>query len=327
MSTTLMFKLGNVNLREYREAEKKYVEKLDPAKSPRQRYIEKLQEEAVNNADLPYIIWPSVLLIPIPGTSDEDCELTVTMAHSVYCRTLNAEDLTRQIIEQRKQIMLLEKFFRKYVPGFENCRLTGIASLLGVRDSRRIMGEYVLTSEDVASARKFEDGVARSAEGSFHHPTSRRIGVMMPAHIHVKEPTQPSECKIAECAAEMHPIAGPKGKYVAYLKPGEYWEIPYRSLVPRRLENVLVAGRCISADFYAAWAVRVIATCMATGQAAGTSAALCIKNDVTPRRLDGKLVRKTLIEQGVQLDRDISEVDPGWAVVKQTQSWWPSEKK
>jgi hypothetical protein len=177
----------------------------------------------------------------------------------------------------------------------------------------------------VAGARKFDDGITRAAEGSFHHPTSKTIGVRMPAHIHVKKLIEPSTCKPAVCTAEMHPIGQPKGKYEAHLKPGEYWEIPYRCLVPLKIDNLLAAGRCISTDFYAAWAVRVIATCMETGQAAGTAAALCVKNNTAPRKLDGKLVRKMLIEQGLQLDKDITEVDPCWAAIKQTQNWWPPE--
>ncbi|MEM2319331.1 MAG: FAD-dependent oxidoreductase [Candidatus Bathyarchaeia archaeon] len=327
MSTTLMFKFDGVNMRRYTEAEKEYVSNMAKMGKTPKRMITALEEEAVKNGDLPYLIWPGALLYAVPGTSEENCEVTVTMAHSLYCRTLDGEDLTRQLIEQRQQIILLEKFFRKYVPGFENCRISGIASILGVRDSRRIVGEYVLTAEDVAAARKFEDGVAREAEGSFHHPTSKNVGVRMPAHIHVKKPVEPSTCKPAECNAEMHPIGWPGGKYEAILKPGEYWEIPYRCLVPLKVDNLLVAGRCISTEFYAAWAVRVIAACMKTGQAAGTAAALCVKNNVTPRKLDGKLVRKTLIEQGVQLDKDISEVDPCWAVIKQTRSWWPPEQR
>lgn len=327
MATTLVFKLAGVNMRKYREAEKEYMAKTVQSETKPRRMLAALQDEAILKGDLPYFIWPGALIYPIPGTSEENSEVTVTMAHSVYCRTLDGEDLTRQLIEQRQQIILLEKFFRKYVPGFENCRISGIASLLGVRDSRRIIGEYVLTAEDVAAARKFEDGVARSAEGSFHHPTSRRIGVMMPAHMHVKRPLEPATCKPAECTAEMHPIGWPKGKYVVYVKPGEYWEIPYRCLVPLKIENLLTAGRCISTEFYAAWAVRVIASCMATGQAAGTAAAICVKNNITPRKLDGKTLRKRLIEQGVPLDKDITEVDPCWAAIRQTQSWWPPEKK
>ncbi|MEM1556940.1 MAG: FAD-dependent oxidoreductase, partial [Candidatus Bathyarchaeia archaeon] len=244
---------------------------------------------------------PGCLIYNVPGTPEENREVTVTMAHSFYCRCTDVEDLTRQIIEQRQQIIYLEKFFRKYVPGFERCRLSGFASLLGVRDSRRVIGEYVLTSEDVVCARKFEDGIARF--GSFlntHHPTSRRLGFKR--HIHLKEPKEPAVCRPAQCSAEMHPLGVPGG-YEARVRPGEYCEIPYRCLVPLKIDNLLVAGRCISADFDAI-AVRIIGPCMSMGQAAGIAAALCVKNGTIPRKLDGRLVRKIMIEQGVPLDKE-----------------------
>jgi hypothetical protein len=292
-STTLCFKLSGVNMRKYNEA-------VREARERGLMLIADLQEKAVQNGDLPYFVFPGCLIYNVPGTPEEDREVTVTMAHSFYCRCTDVEDLTRQILEQRQQIIYLEKFFRKYVPGFENCRISGFASMLGVRDSRRIRGEYVLTSEDVVCARKFEDGIARF--GSFlntHHPTSRKLGFKR--HIHLKEPKEPAVCRPAQCTAEMHPI-GKLGGYEARVRPGEYCEIPYRSLVPLKIDNLLVAGRCISADFDAI-AVRIIGPCMSMGQAAGIAAALCVKNGTIPRKLDGKIVRKKMIEQGVPLDK------------------------
>lgn len=293
-STTLCFKLSDIDMRRYNEA-------MREARERGVALIADLQERAVQNGDLPYFIFPGCLIYNVPGTPEEDREVTVTMAHSFYCRCTDVEDLTRQIIEQRQQIIYLEKFFRKYVPGFEKCRLSGFASLLGVRDSRRVIGEYILTAEDVVCARKFEDGIARF--GSFlntHHPTSRRLGFKR--HIHLKEPKEPAVCRPAQCSAEMHPLGVPGG-YEARVRPGEYCEIPYRCLVPLKIDNLLVAGRCISADFDAI-AVRIIGPCMSMGQAAGIAAALCVKNGTIPRKLDGRLVRKTMIEQGVPLDKE-----------------------
>lgn len=293
-STTLCFKLSDIDMRRYNEA-------MREARERGVALIADLQERAVQNGDLPYFIFPGCLIYNVPGTPEEDREVTVTMAHSFYCRCTDVEDLTRQIIEQRQQIIYLEKFFRKYVPGFERCRLSGFASLLGVRDSRRVIGEYILTAEDVVCARKFEDGIARF--GSFlntHHPTSRRLGFKR--HIHLKEPKEPAVCRPAQCSAEMHPLGVPGG-YEARVRPGEYCEIPYRCLVPLKIDNLLVAGRCISADFDAI-AVRIIGPCMSMGQAAGIAAALCVKNGTIPRKLDGRLVRKTMIEQGVPLDKE-----------------------
>ena len=169
----------------------------------------------------------------------------------------------------------------------------------------------MLKDEDVVCARKFEDGIAKFPEFfDTHHPTSPRIGFLR--HIHISEPKEPAVCRPAQCSDEMHPFGRPGG-YEARVNPLEYCEIPYRSLVPLKIDNLLVAGRCASAEFNAIAAVRVIATSMSMGQAAATAASLCLKDRLKPRELDGKLVRKTMIEQGVPLDKE-----PGghWANVK-----------
>jgi len=298
MSSTLMFRLSHVNLRKYREAQEawrsKYKEEM-----PKAGFVAELQEEAIQKGDLPYYIFPGPLINPIPGFPEEDCDVTIDMAHSYYCRYLDAEDLTRQLVEQRQQIIYLEKFFQKYVPGFENCRISGIASYPKLRETRRIIGEYILTGEDVVLARKFEDGIARvPAIIDIHHPTNPRVGFIR--HIHLNEPKEPAVCRPAQCTADIHRICKPGG-YEAWPKPGTYYEVPYRCLIPLKIDNLLVAGKGISTDFST--------SCMGypphgIGQAAGTAAALCIKNGATPRKLDGKLVRKTLIEQGVPLDKE-----------------------
>jgi hypothetical protein len=205
----------------------------------------------------------------------------------------------------------IEKFFKKYLPGFERCRLTGVANLHGVRDSRRIVGEYILKDEDVACATKFDDGIARFPEFfDTHHPTSPRLGFMR--HIHLNEPKEPAVCRPAQCSGDMHPFFKPGG-YEARVNPLEYCEIPYRSLVPLKIDNLLVAGRCVSAEFNAIAAVRVIAPAMSTGQAAGIAAASCLKDGITPRELDGRRVRKAMVEEGIPLDEA-----PGghWAAIK-----------
>jgi hypothetical protein len=111
----------------------------------------------------------------------------------------------------------------------------------------------------------------------------------------------------------MHPFVKPKG-YEARHNPREYCEIPYRSLVPLKIDNLLVAGRCVSAEFNAVAAVRVIAPSMSTGQAAATAASLCLKNNIVPRNLDGRMVRKSMIDQGVPLDK---EPEGHWAELRE----------
>ena len=313
MSTTLAFRLANVNMAAYGEAAREWMAR-ETAHSPvwtRISFIAELEEKAVQNGDLPFFIFPTALIYPVPPTPLDNADICVMTTHSFHTRNLDVEDLTRQIIEQHQQIIWMEQFFKKYVPGFEKCRLTGLANLHGVRDSRRIVGEYILKDEDVACARKFKDGIARFPEFfDTHHPTSPKLGFIR--HIHMEEPRAPAVCRPAECSEEMHPFGQPQG-YEARVNPREYCEIPYRSLVPLNIDNLLVAGRCISAEFNAIAAVRVIATSMNTGQAASLAAAWCINNGLKPRDLDGQLVRKMMIDQGIALDRE-----PGghWAEVK-----------
>ena len=275
-AVSLDFVLSNVDL-------KKFV--------PKQFYstIHMKLKEAVEKGELPRLVERGYLG-PIGKRRYEDRgEVYVCTAHSRKCHTTDAEDLTRIAIEQREQIQQLVKFYRKYVEGFEDCWISYSAPLLGVRDSRRIIGEYVLTAEDIVLARKFPDAIARDTHGfDIHNPINDLPHIK---HTHLKEPIEPAVCFPDE-----------KGGYRAYLKPGEYYEVPYRCLVPLKVENLLVAGRCISATFEAQSGTRLILTCMTMGQAAGTAAALCVKNGVTPRKLDVNLLRKILIEQGVKLN-------------------------
>lgn len=313
MSTTLAFRMANVNMVEYGEANKEWMAKETAAHDiwKKMSMLAELEEKAVENGDLPFFIFPTALMYPVPQTPLDDADVCVMTTHSFHTHNLDVEDLTRQMIEQHRQIAWMEKFFRKYVPGFDKSRVSGLASLHGVRDSRRIIGEYVLRDEDVVCAKKFEDGIAKFPEFfDTHHPTSPRVGFMR--HVHLKEPKEPAVCRPAECSGDMHPFVKPGG-YEARVNPLEYCEIPYRSIVPLAIDNLLVTGRCVSAEFNAIAAVRVIAPSMSTGQAAAIAASFCIKDGITPRELDGKTVRKTMIKQGIPLDEE-----PGghWAEVK-----------
>ena len=314
MSTTLAFRMANVNMVKYGEAQKEWRTKELAAHKvmPKSSLMADLEEQAVQNGDLPYFIFPGGLIYPIPNTPETDCDVTVMITHSYYTRNTDVEDLTRQIIEQHQQIGWVEKFFRKYVPGFEKSRVTGTGSIHGVRDSRRIVGEYILKDEDVFCGRKFEDGIVKFPEYTgIHHPTSPRLGFVR--HIHMSESKGQAVSIPARCSGDMHPFVK-LGGYEIRPNRLDYCEIPYRSLVPLKIDNLLVAGRCLSTEFNATAAIRIIAPSMNSGQAAGTAASLCLKAGITPRALDGKLVRKTLIEQGIPLNEE-----PGgyWATLKQ----------
>ncbi len=176
-----------------------------------------------------------------------------------------AEDLTFAEVEARRQMMELVSFLKKNVPGFENAYLLMSATQIGVRETRRIIGEYVMTGEDILEARKFTDVIARGSYPiDIHSPTGEGTTIMGPP-------------------------------------PGSSYDIPYRCLVPKNVENLLVAGRCISTTHEAQAAIRVIPIVVAIGQAAGTAAALSAKLNIPPRRLDVSLLQKTLREQGANL--------------------------
>ena len=194
-------------------------------------------------------------------------EVTVNMSRVVGVDPLDPDDLTRAEVEARAQVMQLLEFFRRDVPGFARARIAATATQIGVRESRRIVGEYTLTAADVLAARAFDDAVARSA---------------YPIDIH-----NPSG----------------SGTTTHRLAPGASYEIPYRCLVPVLVDDLLVAGRCISTTHEALASTRLTPTVMTLGQAAGTAAALSLRERVTPRALDTKLLRDRLIRDGVDLRR------------------------
>lgn len=170
---------------------------------------------------------------------------------------LKIEDLTYAHAECQREALELVDFYRKHVPGCEDCYLLSTAEFLGVRETRRIVGEYVLTGEEVLAGAQFPDGIARGFYA-----------------IDIHSPDGTGD------AAGAHPSVP--------------YEIPYRCLVPRAVDNLLVAGRCISADHVAHGSLRVMGTTMPLGEAAGCAAALCVFQRQTPRELSGQRVREML---------------------------------
>ncbi len=194
-------------------------------------------------------------------------EVTVNMTRVVDIDPLDPDDLTRAEVEARSQAMELFAFFKSDVPGFADCRLAATATQVGIRESRRIVGAYTLTREDVLGARRFEDAVARSA---------------YPIDIH-----NPSG----------------SGTTTHRLPPGASYEIPYRCLVPATVDGLLVAGRCISTTHEALASTRLTPTVMTLGQAAGTAAAIAVARNIEPRRVDAHELRARLTRDGVDLRR------------------------
>jgi hypothetical protein len=180
----------------------------------------------------------------------------------------NVGDLTYASVETLRQAIEMSKFLVRNIPGFQNAYLQQTAVQVGIRESRRITGEYQLTGRDVLHAVKFDDAIARGAYGiDIHSPDFTGGGVVGLS-----------------------------------LPRGESYDIPYRCLVPLEIENLLLAGRCISVSHVALGSTRIMAIVSGTGQAAGVAAALCVRRDVTPRELLYPELRQALLDQGANLD-------------------------
>jgi hypothetical protein len=194
-------------------------------------------------------------------------EVTVNMTRVTSVDPLDPVDLTRAEVESRMQVMQLFQFFRERVPGFENARLAATGTQVGIRESRRIVGRYTLTADDVLHARQFPDAVARSAYPiDIHNPSGSGTTTHRPP-------------------------------------PGSTYEIPYRCLVPINREQLLVAGRCISTTHEALASTRLTPTVMTLGQAAGTAASIASERSVAVSEIDTDLLRSTLTADGVDLRR------------------------
>lgn len=204
---------------------------------------------------------------PIEGTT----ATIMTRLDSVECRDgrlVNASDpdvLTRAEIAGRRQALEYARFLVERVPGYEHASLVALGSQVGVRETRRVYGDYRLTRDDVLGARRFDDAIG-----------------------------------LCGAPIEDH-RAGPDTGW-QYLPDGQTVDIPYRSLVVRDAYNVLVAGRCFSATHDAHASVRSMAQCMAMGQAAGTAAALSVAGAADPRAIDTAELRDRLRADGAILE-------------------------
>jgi ribulose 1,5-bisphosphate synthetase/thiazole synthase len=192
------------------------------------------------------------------------------MIHIPRLDASDGEDLSKAEFDGRRLVWQLTQFARNRLPGFEGSHLVGTNARIGVRETRRIMGDYCLTYRDVVEARRFDDVVTL-------------CGYRVDIHGY-------------DGGHKYHePETGTQVKdYGAY-------DIPYRCLVPRRVENLLVAGRCISSDHIAHGSVRVQGTAMGMGHAAGTAAALSAQRGLSPRNLDARWLQETLLQQGAYL--------------------------
>ena len=191
----------------------------------------------------------------IPGV------VTINSTSMLGYSGIDNDDLNQVAIEGREQVFKVRDFYRKYAPGFEECYVVDSASAIGVRETRRIIGEETLTDEDCIDARK---GPRDIGQGAYCLDVHQPSGVI--EHKHVRD--------------------------------GESYGIPYGVMIPQKIENCIVAGRPVSSDRFANGSVRNQAHIMTIGQAAGTAAAMCAERRTTPRELPVEPLREKLRQDG-----------------------------
>jgi hypothetical protein len=196
-------------------------------------------------------------------TGLRDGEVWVNMTRVKGVDGTDPRSLSAGEIEASRQIDDIRKYLVGYAPGFEKACFVRTAPFLGIRETRRIVGRYVMTRDDILNCRRFDDAIAvGSYPVDLHHPDD-------------------DGCTMEWC--------------------GDCYDIPYRALLPQRVDNLLVAGRCISTTHEAMAAIRVMSTCMAMGEAAGRAASMAVREDISPSALDVRRLREDLIARGAYL--------------------------
>lgn len=193
------------------------------------------------------------------------------VGHTFNVDGTDEESLTEAYLWGRKSLTEYERYYKEYLKGFENMELVATGSLLGVRETRRIIGDYVLDVEDFKARAIFDDEIGRYS---------------YPVDIHVARPDKESYDTFREEIATLR------------LGKGESYGIPYRILTPVGLNNVLVAGRCVSTDRQMQASIRVMPGCYITGQAAGVAAALMTERNTDSRGIDVPTLQTNLRDMG-----------------------------
>ncbi|MEA5105946.1 MAG: FAD-dependent oxidoreductase [Sphaerochaeta associata] len=218
-----------------------------------------LMKNAIQSGEL-----HSCSMLAFNPNSIDKTVVTVNTTRLVSNDCIGAEELGSSILEFIDQVDDAFSFIVKNIPGCQNAILDGIAPRLGIRESRRILGEYYLTGEEVEQGVKHQDGVCKGGH-------------------------------------EIDIHGDKENHYRKTIKDAGSYDIPFGCLIPKGMKNVLMAGRCLSADRIAHSSARVMGTCVAMGQAAGTAAAICIRENNTPTNLSVHELRATLLDQGAIL--------------------------
>lgn len=197
------------------------------------------------------------------GTQDDIVHFNTTRI--VKLDPTNPFDVSKAEIEARRQIVEMITFLKENTESFKESVLISVASDIGVRESRKLKGEHILTEEELKACTRFEDSIA-----------------------------------LGNYDIDIHNPSG-SGTSHYYFKDGEYYTIPYRSLLPKEIDNMLVAGRCISATHEAQASIRIMPICACLGEAAGTAAAVAKRTGTTTHSVDVKAVQGCLKKRGARL--------------------------
>ena len=263
---TLMFNMRGVNLEEFRREISGNPDKYEVDTIPNEFFKEDknfvlvgLRNLIIKAREEEGLELPVSRAIIITGMRKD--EVWINMSRVSGVDSTKPESYTHGEEVSLRQNGDVVKFLTKYVPGFKDAWVDREAPFLGIRESRRIVGEYVLTGDDILSCRHFPDVVAvASYPIDLHHP------------------------KGGDCTMKWCP---------------DCYDIPFRCLIPEKVDNLIIAGRCISTTHEALASIRVMSTCMAVGEPAGKAAALAVEEDVAPRNVDISALQKALKEEGV----------------------------
>lgn len=271
---TLMFCLGGVDTEKLRlsiaEEPRTYLTDFIPAEyfGQNNQFIVVGLRSLIQKAAEEGLHLPVERTIIITGLRKGEAWINMTRINGV--NGTDPESLSHGETEGRRQIHDIQKYLIEYVPGFENAYFLKTAPFVGIRETRRINGHYTMTQEDILSCRHFEDAIAvASYPLDIHHPDG-------------------GGCTLVWC--------------------GDCYDIPFRSLIPQKVKNLIVAGRSISTTHEAMSAIRVMAPCMAMGEAAGRAAKIAVREGIPVSEIDVRELQNELISTGAYL-RDFEEVE------------------
>jgi glycine/D-amino acid oxidase-like deaminating enzyme len=241
---TLCFKLG----------------KIDRSRMPSREEINRIYAEVKAAGDL---ACPRENLLWFDATSDDVIHLNTTRV--VMKNATVGTELSDAEKEGRKQLREIIRFVRKYIPGCENAVIHSVASQIGVRESRRIRGEFFQTVEDFTGAKKYPDAIARSRY-----------------HVDIHNPTG-------------------SGTTLIRLPENEWYELSFRALIPQKCRNLLMGCRAVSVDHALHSSIRIMQSVCSIGQAAGMGAAYMVEKNCEAKDVDGVEIRSRLVAAGANL--------------------------